>query len=111
MSKPMITVFDETQRRHAPKDSHRFASRNLSPNAPNVSTCCSRRPHLGIHRCTAGDFRRYAPAHDRRYIAFLETVERWRRISAGETPPMSSPRRPTLLPAGYPDTVSAAITW
>lgn len=108
----MITVFDETQRRHAPKDFIVSGKPQPIPERPErIDMLLKGVRHLGAPivapPAISGDT--LALVHDRRYIAFLDTLwERWRRIpDAGETPLANvfALGRPSLPPAGYPDSV------
>ena len=108
----MITVFDEAQRHHAPKTFVVSGRPQPIPERPErIDMLLEGLRRLGgpivAPSEISGDT--LALVHDRRYIAFLETLwERWSRIpGAAETPSANvfALGRPSLPPAGYPDSV------
>lgn len=108
----MITVFDETQRTHAPREFIVSGKPQPIPEIPERITMLLegvRRiggPVVAPPGVTAG---KLALVHDRRYITFLETLwERWRRLPDAAASPSANVfalGRASLPPAGYPDSV------
>ncbi|MFN4141047.1 histone deacetylase family protein [Aestuariivirga sp.] len=114
----MITVFDDMQRSHAPREFIVSGKPQPIPEIPERIDMLLE----GVRRIGGpvvapkeifGDT--LALVHDRRYIQFLSTLwERWRRIpDAAETP---SPNvfalgRASLPPASYPDSVVGQCGW
>ena len=114
----MITVFDDTQRSHAPREFIVSGKPQPIPERPERIDMLME----GVRRIAGpivappeifGDT--IALVHERRYIQFLSTLhERWRRIpDAAETP---SPNvfalgRANLPPAGYPESVVGQCGW
>jgi acetoin utilization deacetylase AcuC-like enzyme len=114
----VITVFDEQQRSHAPREFIVSGKPQPIPEIPERIDMLME----GVRRLGGpivappeifGDT--IALAHDRRYIQFLSTLrERWQRLpDAAETP---SPNvfalgRPSLPPTGYPESVVGQCGW
>ena len=108
----MITVFDATQRGHAPREFVVSGKSQPIPETPQrIDMLLEGVGRLGgpivAPAEISGDT--IALAHDRRYIAFLETLwERWKRLPDAGATPLSNVfalGRPSLPPAGYPDSV------
>jgi len=108
----MITVFDETQRRHAPSQFIVSGKPQPIPERPERIDMLLE----GVRRIGGpvvappeifGDT--LALVHDRRYIAFLDTLwTRWKRLPEASDMPSSNVfalGRSTLPPVGYPDSV------
>ncbi|WP_373503791.1 histone deacetylase family protein [Aestuariivirga sp.] len=108
----MITVFDDMQRSHAPREFIVSGKPQPIPEVPERIDMLLE----GVRRIGGpvvappgifGDT--IALVHDRRYIQFLSTLwERWRRIpDVAESPSANvfALGRATLPPAGYPDSV------
>ena len=114
----MITVFHDTQRLHAPREFIVSGKPQPIPEIPErIDMLLEGVRRLGGPIVSPPDIfgDTLALVHDRRYIQFLSTLwERWRRIpDAAETP---SPNvfalgRPSLPPAGYPDSVVGQCGW
>ncbi len=109
----MITVFDETQRTHAPREFIVSGKPKPIPEIPErIDMLLEGVRVIGGPIVTPpeiyGDT--LALVHDRRYIQFLSTLwERWRRIpDAAETPSANvfALGRASLPPVGYPDSVA-----
>jgi acetoin utilization deacetylase AcuC-like enzyme len=116
--KPMITVFDDTQRSHAPREFIVSGKPQPIPETPERIDMLLE----GVRRIGGpivsppeifGDT--IALVHERRYIQFLSTLwERWRRIpDAAETPSANvfALGRGNLPPASYPDSVVGQCGW
>ncbi|MBI2718530.1 MAG: histone deacetylase family protein [Rhizobiales bacterium] len=108
----MITVFDEAQRRHAPSEFVVSGRLQPIPERPErIDMLLDGVRRVGGPVVAPPDIlgETLAFVHDRRYIAFLDTLwERWKRIpDASETPSANvfALGRPGLPPAGYPDSV------
>ncbi|MCA3556272.1 histone deacetylase family protein [Aestuariivirga sp.] len=114
----MITVFDDTQRSHAPREFIVAGKPQPIPERPQRIDMLME----GVRRLggpvvpppeISGDT--IALVHDRRYIQFLSTVwERWQRLAdAAETPAANvfALGRPGLPPAHYPDSVVGQCGW
>ena len=112
----MITVFDETQRSHAPKEFVVSGRLQPIPERPErIDMLLDGVRRLGgpivnpatVHRDTI------ALVHDQRYIQFLSTVHtRWRRLAdASEIPTANvfALGRRNLPEAGYPDSVAGQV--
>ena len=108
----MITVFDDRQSRHAPREFVVSGRPQPIPERPGrIGMLLEGVRRLGGPVVAPpeifGDT--LALVHDRRYIAFLDTLwERWKRVpDAGETPSANvfALGRASLPPAGYPDSV------
>ena len=114
----MITVFDDTQRSHVPREFIVSGKPQPIPETPERIDMLLE----GVRRIGGpivsppeifGDT--LALVHDRRYVQFLSTLwERWQRLpDASETP---SPNvfalgRGNLPPASYPDSVVGQCGW
>lgn len=114
----MITVFDDLQRSHAPREFIVSGKPQPIPEVPERIDMLME----GVRRLGGpvvsppeifGDT--LALVHDRRYIQFLSTLwERWRRIpDAAETPAPNvfALGRANLPPASYPDSVVGQCGW
>ncbi len=108
----MITVLDETQRTHAPREFIVSGRPQPIPERPERIDMLLAGVRQAGSRIVAppeifGDT--LATVHDRRYIQFLSTVwERWRRIpdaAASPTANVFALGRSTLPPVSYPDSV------
>src|SRR5882724_8185327 len=108
----MITVFDETQRLHALREFVVWGQLQPIPERPErIDMLLEGVRQLGGPIVSPpeifGDT--IALVHDRRYIAFLDTLwERWKRIpDASETPSANvfALGRKNIPEAGYPDSV------
>jgi acetoin utilization deacetylase AcuC-like enzyme len=108
----VITVFDDTQRSHAPREFIVSGRPQPIPEVPERIDMLM----AGVRRIGGpvvappeifGDT--IAQVHDRRYIQFLSTLwERWRRVpdaSESPSPNVFALGRASLPPAGYPDSV------
>ncbi|WP_421693171.1 histone deacetylase family protein [Aestuariivirga sp.] len=114
----MITVFDDLQRSHAPREFIVSGRPQPIPETPERIDMLME----GVRRLGGpivappeifGDD--LARVHDRRYIQFLSTLwERWNRIpDAAETPSANvfALGRSNLPPASYPDSVVGQCGW
>ena len=114
----MITVFDDTQRSHAPREFIVSGKPKPIPERPERIDMLME----GVNRLGGpvvappevfGDT--IALVHDRRYIQFLSTLwERWKRLpDAAETPSANvfALGRPSLPPTHYPDSVVGQCGW
>lgn len=108
----MITVFDETQRTHAPREFVVSGKLQPIPERPErIDMLIEGVRKLGGPIVSPpeifGDT--LLLVHDRRYIAFLSTLwERWKRLpDASDTPSANvfALGRSSLPPAGYPESV------
>ncbi len=108
----MITVFDDTQRSHAPREFIVSGKPQPIPEIPErIDMLLSGVRRLGGPLVSPpeifGDT--LALVHDRRYIQFLSTLwERWSRIPDAAALPSANVfalGRANLPPAGYPDSV------
>ena len=112
----MITVFDEMQRLHAPKEFVVSGRPQPIPERPERIDMLLE----GVHRLGGaivappdlfGDT--LALVHDRRYIQFLSTLyERWQRQPDASQTPLANVfalGRANLPPAGYPDSVAGQV--
>jgi acetoin utilization deacetylase AcuC-like enzyme len=108
----MITVFDETQRLHAPRTFIVSGKPQPIPEKPEridmllqglkqVSSTLVAPPAIGMDTV--------ALVHDRRYLTFLETLlERWSHIPDASDVPLPNTYamgRSTLAPVSYPESV------
>jgi acetoin utilization deacetylase AcuC-like enzyme len=108
----MITVFDQTQRSHAPREfivSGRPQPIPETPGRIDMLLEGVRRiggPLVSPPEIFGGTL---ASVHDRRYIQFLSTLwDRWSRIPDAAATPSANVfalGRETLVPVGYPDSV------
>ncbi len=114
----MITVFDDTQRRHAPREFIVSGRPQPIPEIPERIDMLME----GVRRIGGpvvappeifGDT--LALVHDRRYIQFLTTLwERWQRMpgaSETPTPNVFALGRASLPPVGYPESVVGQCGW
>ena len=114
----MITVFDETQRNHAPREFIVSGRPQPIPEIPERIDMLME----GVRRIGGpvvappeifGDT--LALVHDRRYIQFLTTLwERWQRVpgaSETPTPNVYALGRASLPPVGYPESVVGQCGW
>lgn len=112
----MITVFDETQRTHVPREFIVSGRPQPIPERPERIDMLLE----GVRRVGSaivsppGLFAdTLALVHDTRYIQFLSTLfERWHRIpdaAAVPTPNVFALGRSNLPPAGYPDSVVGQV--
>ncbi len=114
----MITVFDDLQRSHAPREFIVSGKPQPIPEVPERIDMLME----GVRRLGGpvvsppeifGDT--IALVHDRRYIQFLSTLwERWRRLpDAAETPAPNvfALGRANLPPVSYPDSVVGQCGW
>lgn len=108
----MITVFDDLQRTHAPREFIVSGRPQPIPEIPEridmlLDGVCQLGGPIVSPPEIFGDT--LALVHDRRYIQFLSTLwERWQRLpNASETPTPNvfALGRGSLPPAGYPDSV------
>lgn len=108
----MITVLDQTQRSHAPREFVVSGRPQPIPERPErIDMLLEGVRRLGGPIVSPpevfGDT--LATVHDRRYIQFLTTVwERWKRMPYAAESPVSNVfalGRPSLPPASYPDSV------
>jgi acetoin utilization deacetylase AcuC-like enzyme len=108
----VITVFDETQRTHAPREFIVSGKPQPIPEIPErIDMLLQGVKRIGgqivAPPAISDDLLRLV--HGQRYIAFLSTLwERWQRIpDASETPAPNvfALGRASLPPAGYPDSV------
>ncbi len=111
-SKPVITVFDKTQRTHAPREFIVSGKPQPIPEIPErIDMLLEGVRRIGgpVVEPPAISLDTLAVVHDRRYITFLTTLwERWHRMpDAAETPSANvfALGRASLPPAGYPDSV------
>jgi len=114
----MITVFDEIQRRHAPRDFIVSGKPQPIPERPErIDMLMHGVRRLGgpVEPPPAIAMDTVALVHDRRYLRFMETLwERWKRLpDAGETPLANvfALGRASLPPASYPDSVVGQCGW
>ena len=114
----MITVFDDTQRSHAPREFIVSGKPQPIPERPErIDMLMEGVRRLGgpvvVPPEIFGDT--IALVHDRRYIQFLSTLrERWQRLpDASETPQPNvfALGRSTLPPPSYPDSVVGQCGW
>lgn len=114
----MITVFDDAQRSHAPREFIVSGKPQPIPEIPKrIDMLLEGVTRLGGPVVAPpeiyGDT--LALVHDRRYIQFLSTLwERWQRLAgASETPTANvfALGRPSLPPASYPDGVVGQCGW
>ena len=114
----MITVFDDTQRSHAPREFIVAGKPQPIPETPErIDMLLSGVRRLGLPIVTPpevfGDT--LALVHERRYIQFLSTLrERWARIP--DAADMPAPNvfalgRASLPPVTYPDSVVGQCGW
>ncbi|MCB1377060.1 MAG: histone deacetylase family protein [Alphaproteobacteria bacterium] len=112
----MITVFDQTQRTHAPREFIVSGMLRPIPERPErIDMLMEGVRQVGgpivVPPEIFGDT--LATVHDRRYIQFLSTLwERWRRIpdaSESPSPNVFALGRTNLPPAGYPDSVVGQV--
>ena len=108
----MITVFDDLQRSHAPREFIVSGKPQPIPERPErIDMLLDGVRQLGLPVVSPPDIfgDTLALVHDRRYIQFLSTLwERWQRLpNASETPTPNvvALGRLSLPPAGYPDSV------
>lgn len=114
----MITVFDDAQRSHAPREFIVSGRPQPIPEIPQRIDMLLE----GVNRLGGpvvsppeifGDT--LALVHDRRYIQFLSTLwDRWKRLpDAADTPSANvfALGRPNLPPASYPDGVVGQCGW
>ena len=108
----MITVFDETQRLHAPRDFIVSGKPQPIPERPErIDMLMQGVRRLGgpVVAPPAIVPDTIALVHDRRYLRFMDTLwQRWKRLpDAGETPLANvfALGRAALPPASYPDSV------
>lgn len=108
----MLTVFDETQRLHAPQTFIVSGRPQPIPERPE-------RIDMLMQGVAAAGSRVVAPppvtmddiqlVHDQRYLTFMDTLlERWGRIEGASDIPLPNVYalgRPSLPPAGYPEAV------
>jgi acetoin utilization deacetylase AcuC-like enzyme len=108
----VITVFDEMQRSHAPREFIVSGKPQPIPETPARIDMLE-----GVKRIGGGivappeiTAETLSLVHERRYVQFLSTVwERWQRVpDAAETPSANvfALGRASLPPAGYPDSVA-----
>lgn len=108
----MITLYDDVQRTHAP-DTFIVAGRPQPiPEKPvRIDMLMQGVTAVGgtIRKPPPVDFETIALVHDRRYLAFLETLlERWRHVPNASDIPLPNVyaiERGTLAPITYPDAV------
>jgi len=114
----VITVFDDTQRTHAPREFIVSGRPQPIPERPErIDMLMEGVTRLGGPVVAPpeifGDS--IALVHERRYIQFLSTVwERWKRLpDAAETPSANvfALGRPSLPPTHYPDSVVGQCGW
>lgn len=112
----MLTVFDDTQRRHAPRTFLVAGKPQPIPETPErIDLLLEGQRRAGgqvvMPPAISGDT--LALVHDRRYIAFLSTLtERWRRqpeASEFPVPNVHALGRASLPPAGYPDGIVGQV--
>ena len=114
----MITVFDDTQRSHAPREFIVSGKPQPIPERPErIDMLMEGVRRLGGPVVAPPDIfgDTIALVHDRRYIQFLSTLwERWKRLpDAAETPSANvfALGRPSLPPTHYPDSVVGQCGW
>ena len=114
----MITVFDETQRNHAPREFIVSGRPQPIPEIPErVDMLMEGVRRIGGPVVAPPDIfgGTLALVHDRRYIQFLTTLwERWQRVpGAAETPTPNvfALGRASLPPVGYPESVVGQCGW
>jgi acetoin utilization deacetylase AcuC-like enzyme len=112
----MLTVFDDAQRRHAPRTFLVAGKPQPIPETPErIDLLLEGQRRAGgdvvAPPAISGDT--LALVHDRRYIAFLSTlIERWRRqpgASEIPVPNVFALGRASLPPAGYPDGIVGQV--
>jgi acetoin utilization deacetylase AcuC-like enzyme len=108
----VITVFDDTQRSHAPREFIVSGRPQPIPEIPERIDMLMegvRRAGSTVVAPPEITLDTIALVHDRRYIQFFSTLwERWRRVpDAAESPSANvfALGRASLPPAGYPDSV------
>jgi acetoin utilization deacetylase AcuC-like enzyme len=108
----MITLFDETQRLHAPETFLVAGRPQPIPEKPiRIDLLMRGVAAVGskVLKPPPIDFETVALVHDRRYLAFLETLlERWGHIPESSDIPLPNVyaiQRSTLAPISYPDGV------
>lgn len=108
----MITVFDDTQRSHAPREFIVSGKPQPIPEIPErIDMLMGGVRRIGgpVVKPPAISIETPALVHDGRYIQFMSSLwERWRRIpDAAESPSANvfALGRASLPPAGYPDSV------